>query len=223
MFLGGFKSDMKGTKAVFLENFCKERGQAFLRFDYSGHGESGGSFEDGTIGQWFQDAKEIIQHVIGEKEAVIVGSSMGGWIALLYLLSDDINVRGVIGIAAAPDFTEDFLAQLNDEQRAVMKKTGRLELPNDYSEEPYVFTQALIEDGAHRALLHQIYNIKCPIILLQGKLDPDVPWQKAEKIKECFKSSRIEIHYIENGDHRLSREEDLRLLAECVDVLSDNR
>lgn len=221
VFLGGFKSDMQGTKAIFLEDFCKGRGQAFLRLDYSGHGESGGAFVDGTIGQWFQDAKELIKELLGDKEVVIVGSSMGGWIALLCLLSGDVNIHGVIGIAAAPDFTKDFLAKINDEQKEIMQQTGRLELPNDYSDEPYIFTQALINDGTQNSVLNKTHNIACPLILLQGKLDADVAWEKAEMIKECFIGPRTKVHYIDDGDHRLSRDEDLSLLGKYVAELSE--
>lgn len=219
MFCGGYKSDMGGTKATYLEDFCQSRDQSYLRFDYSGHGASGGDFEEGTIGSWANDALDIYRKCADGHPVILVGSSMGGWVSLLLSLKLGDSLKGMIGIAAAPDFTvrlwhEDF----NDEQRGIMDRDGRIEIPNDYSDEPYIFTKALIHDGEQNQLLNQQHDMNAPIILLQGKQDADVPWQTAEAIKKSF--SNVRIVYIDDGDHRLSRSQDLDLLAQEIIVLS---
>ncbi len=219
MFLGGFKSDMEGTKALYLEDKCRIRGQEFVRFDYSGHGESDGAFVDGTIGSWMRDAQAILDNLV-ERDCILVGSSMGGWISLLLLLECPERIKGVIGIAAAPDFTRDVENQMSKDQREMMETLGRLEIENDYSNEPYIFTKALIEDGRKNSLLTDTYRIDVPIVLIQGKQDEDVSWEKANKIKECFKGPSTEVIFIDDGDHRLSREEDLVLIDRQVLKLS---
>lgn len=221
VFLGGFKSDMRGTKAFYLEEFCKERGRTFLRFDYSGHGESSGAFKDGTIGSWAANARDVISHVnVDGKPVILVGSSMGGWISLLLGVSGGLDIKGLIGIAAAPDFTKKLHGEfLNEKQRAAMAQQGYVEVPNEYSAEPYIFTKALIEDGEERSLLGQSHEIDFPIHLLQGKLDPDVPWETALKIREAFGGEEnVQITFIEDGDHRLSRDEDLALLGKTIEA-----
>ncbi len=219
VFLGGFKSDMMGTKAIYLEDQAKQRGQEFVRFDYRGHGQSDGAFEDGTIGAWADDAMDILDHM-ATRDVVLVGSSMGGWISLLLVLHRSARVRGMVGIAAAPDFTKDIEAELSEQQREVINKTGRLEVPNDYDDQPYVFTKALLYDGADNCVLGQVQTIAKPIILLQGKQDADVPWQKALKIKDVFAKSDVDVIFIDDGDHRLSRQEDLVMIDEAVQKLS---
>jgi len=220
LFLGGFKSDMDGTKALYLEKKCINSAQEFLRFDYSGHGISKGDFVDGTIGSWLGDAQNMIDQIIKSKEIILVGSSMGGWIALRLLLQNQERVKGVVGIAAAPDFTRDIKAQMTTEQHNIIEKTGRLEEPNDYSDEPYIFTKALLDDGEKQSLLHDTYNVTTPITLIQGKLDADVPWKKAEAIKASFGPSNVNIIYIEDGDHRLSRDEDLAIINAEVETIT---
>ncbi len=220
VFLGGFKSDMEGTKALYLEEECAKRGQEFLRFDYSGHGISGGEFVDGTIGSWLADTQTMLDKIVQSPKVILVGSSMGGWIALRLLLKNQARIKGMIGIAAAPDFTRDIRAQMTPEQHKQVEEQGRLEEPNDYSDEPYIFTKALLDDGEEQSLLHETYDNTIPIILIQGKLDADVPWKKAEKIKNCFGLSNVEITYIDDGDHRLSRDEDLKILGKHVGKLS---
>ncbi len=215
MFLGGFKSDMNGTKAIYLEEQCKARGQEFVRFDYSGHGLSGGEFTDGTIGSWKNDALEIMDNII-TRDVILVGSSMGGWISLLLLSERGERIKGMVGIAAAPDFTRDIEARMNDEQRAMVEKIGRLEIPNDYSDAPYIFTKALLEDGAKHSVLDKNHDVNIPIILIQGKMDADVPWKKTLKIQKCFKNSNIEIVFVDDGDHRLSRPQDLKLIYSSI-------
>lgn len=219
MFLGGFKSDMQGTKAMFLQEVCKARGQAFVRFDYTGHGLSEGAFTDGTIGAWRDDARDILDKIV-HGDVILVGSSMGGWISLLLLREFEERVRGLIGIAAAPDFTRDIEAQLSEQQHAALLRDGRLEEPNDYGDDPYVFTKALIDDGRENSLLHVQHDSARPMILLQGKQDADVPWEKALRIQQAFPRAECEIVFIDDGDHRLSRESDLALLDRAVCELS---
>lgn len=222
VFLGGFRSDMSGTKATYFEQQCKARGQGYLRLDYNGHGLSGGKFEEGTIGSWKDDALAVLDHVWPNKPVVLVGSSMGGWIALLVALTRPEHIHGIVGIAAAPDFTRDLYEKhLTPAQRKQMDDTGYAEVPNEYSEEPYIFTRALIEDGKQNALLNKNYNLNFPIQLVQGKLDPDVPWETALNIQKAFGKSNTDIDFIEDGDHRLSRPQDLALIDHYIQKLSD--
>ncbi len=215
MFLGGFKSDMDGTKAIYIEQQCKKRGQEFIRFDYSGHGKSEGRFIDGTIGSWKNDAGRILKIIINKK-VILIGSSMGGWIALLLSLENHESIKGVIGIAAAPDFTKEIEEQLSTQQLKIIKEKGLVEIPNEYSDEPYIFTNKLLEDGKKQSLLGKSYDISLPITLIQGKQDNSVPWHKSFQIKECFKNSEIKIVFIYDGDHRLSRTQDLEIINQEI-------
>ena len=220
MFLGGYRSDMSGTKATFLEGQCRARGQGFVRFDYSGHGASEGKFEDGTIGVWKEDARAVLEHV-AEGRVLLVGSSMGGWIALLLALEYPQRLAGLVGIAAAPDFTRFMYNEvLDDAQRRALDKNGYLEMPNDYSEEPYLITKALIEDGEHYCLLDRPHVLAAPARLVQGMKDNDVPWQTAYRIKNAIKQADVKVLLVESGDHRLSRPEDLALIDRQVTELS---
>lgn len=220
MFLGGFKSDMGGTKAVFLEAQCRARGQAYVRFDYSGHGESGGDFEDGTIGTWLRDALDILGH-INPARAVLVGSSMGGWIALLMLRARAEIIAGVVGVAAAPDFTgQHYPDKLTPTQMETLMREGRLEVPTPYGPDPYVFTRKLYDDAPAHYVLDRITTIESPITLIQGMQDPDVPWEITAKIQACFKGGPVDVILIEDGDHRLSRPEDLTVIDREVQSLS---
>ena len=168
MFLGGFMSDMTGTKATALEAHCRGAGRAFVRFDYSGHGESGGAFRDGTIGAWRDDALAVLDGVARGPQ-VLVGSSMGGWVMLLVALARPERVAGLVGIAAAPDFTEDLIwSTLDDETRQRLTETGAIELPCDYDDDPYPITMGLIEEARSHLLLHAPIPLDCPIHLLQG-------------------------------------------------------
>ena len=221
MFLGGFKSDMNGTKALFLERECKRRGQEFLRFDYSGHGESDGVFTEGTISSWLGDAVEMLEK-IESPEVILVGSSMGGWIALRMLVNNSGRFKGVVGIAAAPDFTKDIDTEMTPEQRDVLARTGILEVPSEYSAEPYVFTKKFLDDGRDQSILQpsEPYKINVPLILVQGKLDADVPWKKALQIEEAFDGSDVEVIFVEGGDHRLSNIQDLELIDQQICKIS---
>jgi pimeloyl-ACP methyl ester carboxylesterase len=211
VFLGGFKSDMTGTKAIFLEQHCRARGIGFVRFDYTGHGASEGRFEDGTISQWTEDAQDILDNIV-DGDAVLVGSSMGGWIALNLLLRNPERIRGVVGIAAAPDFTQGIEPRMTPEQLQEFYQKGKISAPSAYGE-PYVYTRALIEDGRKNLLLDRQHNITVPLLLLQGMLDDAVPWETALRIRKKFHGPMTDVIIIEDGDHRLSRPQDLESLA----------
>jgi pimeloyl-ACP methyl ester carboxylesterase len=219
MFCGGFKSDMTGTKASYLEAQCEQRGQGFVRFDYRGHGFSSGRFEDGCIGDWLDDAIEVFDNLTAGPQ-VLVGSSMGGWIALLLALRRTDRVAGLVGIAPAPDFSEDVYKNVfGEEERRHLEKTGLIYLPSDYGD-PYPLTKKLFDDGRKHLILGAKIPLTCPVRLIHGKKDTDVPWQKSEKIKAQLTSADIKVHYVEDGDHRLSRPEDLQLIDEAVVELS---
>ncbi len=219
MFLGGFRSDMSGTKALYFEAQCKSRGQEFLRFDYSGHGVSDGIFADGTIGIWKNDAREVLDKLI-EREVILVGSSMGGWISLLLLLERPARIKGIVGIAAAPDFTNEMKARLTPQQLSYIKEHGRIDIPNEYSDEPYIITQALLDDGTAQCLLDRNYDHVVSMSLIQGKCDADVPWEKALRIQSCFPNAACEVTFIDDGDHRLSRQDDLEIINAQIIKLS---
>lgn len=219
IFLGGFMSDMTGTKAVFLEQYCRERGQGFVRFDYQGHGASSGRFEDGTIGRWLQDALDVFD-TLTEGPQIVVGSSMGGWLALLLALRRPERVAGLIGLAPAPDFSDDvYHHELTQQQRHEIEEKGVTYLPNLYGA-PYPLTRQLFDEARQHYLLQQEIAIYCPVRLIHGRQDPDVPWQKSEKIKEKLLSQDVKIYWVEEGDHRLSRDQDLSLIGETVAEIS---
>ncbi len=219
VFLGGYASDMTGTKAIALEAHVRSRGHAFLRFDYRGHGQSGSRFEDGTIGRWRDDALAAID-ALTEGPQVLVGSSMGGWIALLVALTRPERVAGLVGIAAAPDFTEDLMwAEFDEAQRATLSAERILRLPSAYSDQPTVVTMDLIEDGRTHLLLRAPIPIPRPVRLLQGMRDPDVPYRHALTLADRLESDDVQIRLIKDGDHRLSTARDLAILAETVDAL----
>jgi pimeloyl-ACP methyl ester carboxylesterase len=220
VFLPGFRSDMTGDKATALARFCAEHGQAMLRFDYSGHGASGGRFEDGTIGRWADDALAVIDGQTDGK-LVLVGSSMGGWIALLAAIARRDRVAALIGIAAAPDFTEALMWQaMTFEQRATIMRDGVLHVPSEYGD-PYPITRILIEDGRTRLLLNDPIALDCPVRLLHGQCDPDVPWEMALRTAEELTSSDVQVTLVKDGDHRLSRPQDLALLTRTLAALLD--
>jgi pimeloyl-ACP methyl ester carboxylesterase len=222
MFLGGYRSDMNGTKALYLEEKCAARGQAYLRFDYSGHGQSAGTFDEGTIGSWMNDALDVLDHVAADAPVVLVGSSMGGWISLLVARAraGTGRIKGLVGIAAAPDFTEDIYARLSDAQKAEMRETGRTAVPNDYSDTPYTYTQAFYDDGKAHLLLRGDQRLSHPVRLIQGMLDNDVPWETAVKIRDVYGLAQEDVIFVEDGDHRLSRPEDLVLIDREVQIIS---
>ena len=213
VFLGGFKSDMSGAKAAALDAFCAARGQAFLRFDYQGHGASGGRFEDGTIGLWTEDALLAIDALVSGP-VILVGSSMGGWIALNVALARPGLVAGLIGIAAAPDFTEDLIwQQMEEPARMVLETEGVIYETSDYGDDPYAITKALIDDGRQHLRLRGPIAFSGPVRLLHGQRDPDVPWQRSLTLAEKLESEDVRCIFIKDGEHRLARPSDLTLLA----------
>lgn len=221
MFLTGFKSDMDGGKAIALEAHCRERGQAFTRFDYRGHGQSSDTFEAGAIGDWARDAVSVLDHVATGPQ-ILVGSSMGGWIMLLTALARPDRVAGLVGIAAAPDFTEDLLWDaFDDAQRAVIQTEGHLEVPNCYDEDPYFITKRLIDEGRDHLLLRDAINLDVPVRLIQGMADEDVPWETALRLQEKLTSPDIDVTLVKDGGHRLSEPQDLDRLCRTVDLLID--
>ncbi|NQV47654.1 MAG: alpha/beta hydrolase [Rhodospirillaceae bacterium] len=219
VFLTGFMSDMTGTKAMAMESHCREKGRAFLRFDYTGHGQSSGNFADGTIGQWADDAVAAISELT-EGPQVLVGSSMGGWIMLLAARRLKPRIVGLIGLAAAPDFTENLIdRELNDTQRQALARDGVIHVACDYGDDPYTITQALIDDGRDHLLLGGPIDIDVPVRLIQGLQDADVPWQTAIKLQEVLRSSDVEVTLVKNAGHRLSEPGDLKRLTDTLDQL----
>jgi len=216
VFLGGFRSDKEGTKAVYLEEKCKAEGRPFLRFDYSGHGQSGEEFKAYTLSHWAQDARDIITHCF-DVPVILVGSSMGGWVSLILAEHFTDKIVGIVGLAAAPDFTQWFEAQMSDAQKQELKSQGYFDVENDYGP-PYPITQKLLDDGRDVSLLHKKIKVPFPIILIQGKKDADVPWETAEKIKDVFDEGEndLKIVYIEDGDHRLSKPEELESIWQAT-------
>jgi pimeloyl-ACP methyl ester carboxylesterase len=216
VFCGGFKSDMNGSKAVKLEEYCKSQGRRFVRFDYTGHGQSSGKFEDGTIGAWKKDALDILDHV-APGDNVVVGSSMGGWIMLLVALARKANVKGLVGIASAPDFTEDLIWRRMDEtHRAEMEQNGVIYLPSCYGEDPYPITRQLIEEARNHLVLKAAIDLPIPLRLLHGTRDEDVPWQASQTLMENITSPDAVLRLVKDAGHRLSEPHELHMLCEAL-------
>jgi pimeloyl-ACP methyl ester carboxylesterase len=219
VFLGGFKSDMEGSKALHLEAWAAAQGRAFLRFDYTGHGQSSGLFEDGCIGDWAADAGEALAELTSGPQ-ILVGSSMGGWIALLLALAAPNRIAGLVGIAAAPDFTEDSMwADMDEATRQRLHSDGRIELPSDYSDDPYIITRKLIEDGRTQLVLRQPLNFNFPVHLLQGTADTDVDVSVALRLLERLDSPDARLTLVDGADHRFSEPRELALLIRTVEQL----
>lgn len=215
VFLPGYGSDMTGDKATALAAFCARRGRAMLRFDYSGHGASGGIFQDGTIGMWSADAITAIDRLT-DGPLVLIGSSMGGWIALLAALARPQRVVALVGIAAAPDFTETLMwPALTFAQRTALMENGVIHRPSQYGD-PTPITRALIEDGRNHLVLTGSIPLDCPVRLLHGQADPDVPWEMSLRIADELTSSEVQVILVKDGDHRLSRPQDLALLQRTL-------
>ncbi|NTT84887.1 alpha/beta hydrolase [Tabrizicola fusiformis] len=216
VFLGGFKSDMQGTKALYLQDWAARTGRAFLRFDYSGHGQSSGDFLDGAIGDWFEDARAAVQ-ALTEGPQVLVGSSMGGWISLLLARALPARVAGLVGIAAAPDFTEDSMwAGFAAAQRAALAAEGRVVLPSDYDPAGYVITRRLIEEGRGRLVLRDPLPLPFPVRLLQGTADSDVPPAVALRLLDHATGPDIRLTLVKGADHRFSTPECLALIEAAI-------
>jgi len=220
VFLPGFRSDMTGTKASALAQWCRTRGQACLRFDYGGHGLSAGDFGQGTIGGWADDALAVFDSAT-QGPQILVGSSMGGWIMLLLALRRPERVAGLVGIAAAPDFTEDLIwPALTIAQRARLAADGAVRIPSVDGEEPYPITSALIEDARRHLLLRGPLRLVCPVRLLHGLADADVPWRTAIKLAESLAGTEVVVTFVKDGDHRLSRPRDLERMFAAVAELT---
>src|ERR1700722_18332141 len=219
VFLGGFRSDMTGTKALFLEDYCRRRGCAYLRFDYFGHGASSGDFADGTISRWRDDAVAVIDSLT-EGPQILVGSSMGGWITVLAALARKERVAALVGIAAAPDFTSDLLPQrLSEAQRRTLRDEGSIVLPSSYDPAGYLYTRALVEDGDRNLVLRGDIALSCPARLLPGMADEVDLWPQNLKLGERLSSADVTLTLVKDGDNRLSRDEDLARLARVLDEL----
>ena len=223
--LSGFNSDMQGTKAVALDAWAADHGRACVRFDYSGHGESGGAFIDGTIGRWLEDSIAVFEQFCAGPQ-VVIGSSMGGWMALL--LAREITRRGGIGrailaglvlIAPAPDFTEELMWKgFSPEIRQEIETKGMWLRPSQYGE-PYPITRALIEEGRNHLLLGSTIDVGCPVRILQGAQDPDVPWKHAFALAHRLPADDVVLTMIQDGDHRLSRPQDIaRIIAAVAEI-----
>lgn len=223
--LGGFASDMKGTKAQALDEWAAAHGRACIRFDYSGHGESGGTFVEGTIGRWLEESLAVYERFC-EGPQIVIGSSMGGWIALL--LARELRrrnaaapLKGMVLIAPAPDFTEALMWKAFSPQiRAEIETKGVWLRPSEYGE-PQPITRALIEDGRQHLVLGASIEIGCPVRILQGAQDPDVPWQHAFELTHRLPSEDVVLTMIQDGDHRLSRPQDIARLLATVTELSE--
>jgi pimeloyl-ACP methyl ester carboxylesterase len=222
IFLGGFRSDMTGSKAMALEEFCKERGQQFIRFDYFGHGESGGDFKEGTIGGWADNVVAILDELVGPKPQILVGSSMGGWLMFLAALKRPEKVAGLIGIAAAPDFTELLMwDKFTPQQQETLKEEGIIEIPNCYDEAPYPITLNLVAESGEHLLLDGPINVTCPVMLIHGMQDEDVPWEFAMTLNEKIVSKDVRTLLVDDGDHRMSSEKHLTTIRKQLGRMLD--
>jgi len=219
VWLGGFRSDMSGTKAQALADWAARAGRPFLRFDYSGHGESAGDFAEGTIGRWREDALAVIDE-LARGPLILVGSSMGGWLACLAALARPERVSGLVLIAPAADFTETLMwPALGDEARAAIERDGLWMQPSDYGA-PYPLTRALFEDGRRWSLLPGPVRIAAPVRILQGVVDPEVPWRHALDLADALESHDVTVTLVKAGDHRLSTPADLQRLTGEVEALA---
>ena len=224
--LGGFNSDMRGTKALALDAWAAEHGRACIRFDYSGHGESGGAFIDGTIGRWLEEGLAVFEQFCRGPQ-VVIGSSMGGWMALLLaraIANRDVKeatLAGLVLIAPAPDFTEQLMWNaFSDEVREEIRTKGVWMRPSEYGDgAPYPITRALIEEGRNHLLLGSAIEVGCPVRILQGAQDPDVPWQHAFALAHRLPAEDVVLTMIQDGDHRLSRPQDIaRIMAAVAEI-----
>jgi pimeloyl-ACP methyl ester carboxylesterase len=221
VFLCGFNSDMTGVKARALDAFCAASGRAFLRFDYFAHGASSGDFAEATIGRFVDDTLAVID-ALTEEKLVLVGSSIGGWLMLLAAMARPTRIAALLGIAAAPDATEDLMWQRMpfDLREDVITK-GAVRLPSKYSEQGYLITRKLIEEARDHLVMRRPIEIDCPVRLLHGMADPDVPWATSLTLAERITGADVQVTLIKDGDHRLSRESDLDLLLRTLKSLLD--
>ena len=223
VFLGGFTSDMTGIKATTLDRWCRERGQAFVRFDYSGHGTSSGRFADGTIGQWAQEALAVLDQLT-EGPQLLVGSSMGAWLMLLTALARPERIAGLLGLACAADFTEYLLWERLDEPlRERLRRERVISLPSAYGE-PYIIALNLLEEAkTHQLLNRSELQINGPVRLIHGMADADVPWRTSLQVMEKLTSPDVRLILVKDGEHTLSRDQDLSLLTRTLGEMLEGR
>jgi pimeloyl-ACP methyl ester carboxylesterase len=219
LFCTGFKSDMTGTKATVLESFCRARNQQYTRFDYQGHGMSSGAFTDGTIGEWLADTLAILDRVT-EGPQIVVGSSMGGWIALLTARARPERVAALIGIATAVDFTDRLWNRIDESTRSLLRDEGVWMRPSEYDPAGYPITMQLIDEGRAHLLMPGPIPFDGPVRLLHGQRDDAVPWQNSLEIAEALRSEAVAITLVKDGDHRLSRDQDIARILHAVDEMT---
>ncbi len=219
VFLAGLRSDMTGTKALYLDEYCRRRGRAYVRFDYFGHGRSSGDFADGTVGRWAEDAIAVLDRLT-QGPQILVGSSLGGWIMLLAALARRERVQALLGIAAAPDATEDLMSpRLDMAQRQELLTTGSVTLPSEYDPAGYTYRLSLIEDGKRHLVMRAPIALDCPVRLLHGLRDTSVPWETSLRLAGRLTSRDVAVTLVKDGDHRLSTAPDLARLAATLDEL----
>jgi pimeloyl-ACP methyl ester carboxylesterase len=224
VWLGGYRSDMLGTKAETLSEWASANGRAFLRHDYSGHGESGGEFRDGTISTWLAESLAVLR-AFTQGPQILVGSSMGAWIALrmaqeLRRAGEDERLAGMVLLAPAPDFTAELIEpSLSEEHRRDLERQGYFEEPSEYAPEPNVYTRALIEDGRQNRVMTGPIDTHCPVHVIQGMADPDVPHEHALKLVSLLPADDVTLSLVPDGDHRLSRPQDLDLMVRAVEAV----
>lgn len=219
LFCAGFNSNMQGVKALALEQWCRDRGRQFTRFDYQGHGESSGRLEEGCIGRWRDDTLAVLDSVTSGPQ-VLVGSSMGGWIMLLVALKRAQRVQALLGVAAAPDFTDRLRTSLSAAQRQQLSDSAYADLPNCYDDgEPYRIGRLLLDEGDAHLLLGGEVPVDVPVRLIHGQRDEDVPWQLALNLAQQLRGTDVEIQLVKNGDHRLSEPVDLLRLQATLEQL----
>lgn len=217
VFLHGLMSDRGGTKAVALADHCRRRGYGLVRYDMFGHGQSSGRFEDGTISRWTADAVAVVD-ALTEGPQILIGSSMGGWVMVKAALARPARIAGLVGIAVGPDFTEDLMwDKFSPAARATLESRGVVEVPSDYDPRPYPISRALIEDGRANLILRGDLSIACPVRLLHGQQDSAVPWQTSLRLSEKMSGADVVVSLIKDGDHRLSRPQDLAMLCAALD------
>ncbi len=225
VWLGGYRSDMIGTKAEALNAWAAKSGHACCRHDYSGHGESGGEFIEGTISRWLEESLAVFDTYCAEGSHVLVGSSMGGWVALrmvqeLAKRGESHRLKALLLLAPAPDFTHELMQpEFSQDQRQQLEAQGYMEEPSEYSDEPNIFTKALFDDGDRNRVMTGLIETGCPVRILQGMKDPDVPYTHAMKLVTFLPDENVTMTLIKDGDHRLSREEDIQLLIRTVENL----
>ncbi len=219
VFIHGLRSDMNGNKALALEAHCRAEGRAFLCFDLTGHGASSGKFEDGTIGTWAEDVVAALDELT-EGPQILVGSSLGGWLMILAALARPQRVVGLMGLAAAPDFTEDLIhAAFSDAQKAELVSQGRVLIDDCYGSEPYAISRGLIEEARSHLVLRAPIDLLQPTVLIQGQRDEDVPWQTALTLADRLNSKQVQVVLHKNGNHRLSEPQDLKLILTNLEHL----